>query len=71
MIPPDVITAIVIEDIFPHFNLFVMGDRLMQDMIKSVPRAIPACSTVVVPLLEVLASGDRTYFWRDLRCIRT
>jgi hypothetical protein len=37
----EVVAAIVIEGVLPHFSLLVTGDRLTGDVIEPVPRALP------------------------------
>jgi hypothetical protein len=42
MIALEMIAAIVIEGVFPHFNVLVTSDGLKQDVMERVPRAPPS-----------------------------
>jgi hypothetical protein len=65
MVTHGVGAAIVIGGVLPHFNLLVTVDRLMYEVIETVPRGPPAARNrrgdsepSVVELLVVLLAGD-------------
>jgi hypothetical protein len=58
-----VITTIVVDAVLPHFDLLARGNRLMHDVIKTVPEgASPAQTTTHLLAFEVLGNGGQVPF---------